>query len=128
VVAVGDHVANDALLGQGAYSAGHRATELIPGTDRGTAVVKGFTGERSDIVQVYYLDPSHGSDQVTPIIRRSLAAIEARGALPGPAGRRSNPGTCSRTWPRCSARPRSRPRRSPRCSASSPRTGSATSR
>lgn len=29
--AVGDHVANDALLGQGAYSAGHRATELIPG-------------------------------------------------------------------------------------------------
>ena len=28
--AVGDHVANDALLGQGAYRGGHRATELIP--------------------------------------------------------------------------------------------------
>lgn len=39
--AVGDHVANDALLGQGSYAAGHRATELIPGTDRGTALVKG---------------------------------------------------------------------------------------
>jgi len=42
--AVGDHVANDALLGQGAYAGGHRATELIPGTDRGTALAKGFSG------------------------------------------------------------------------------------
>ncbi|WAL65604.1 cell division protein FtsK [Amycolatopsis cynarae] len=82
--AVGDHVANDALLGQGAYAAGHRATELIPGTDKGTAVVKGFTGERSDIVQVYFLDVARDNDQVTPIIERSLAAIEDAGrGLPG---------------------------------------------
>jgi S-DNA-T family DNA segregation ATPase FtsK/SpoIIIE len=82
--AVGDHVANDALLGQGAYAAGHRATELIPGTDKGTAVVKGFTGERSDIVQVYFLDVSKDHDQVTPIIERALALIEEKGrALPG---------------------------------------------
>jgi S-DNA-T family DNA segregation ATPase FtsK/SpoIIIE len=81
--AVGDHVANDALLGQGAYAAGHRATELIPGTDKGTAVVKGFTGERSDIVQVYFLDVSRDHDQVTPIIRHALEAIEERGAVPG---------------------------------------------
>jgi DNA segregation ATPase FtsK/SpoIIIE, S-DNA-T family len=81
--AVGDHVANDALLGQGAYAAGHRATELIPGTDKGTAVVKGFTGERSDIVQVYFLDVSRDNDQVTPIIQRALEAIEERGAVPG---------------------------------------------
>jgi S-DNA-T family DNA segregation ATPase FtsK/SpoIIIE len=82
--AVGDHVANDALLGQGAYSAGHRATELIPGTDKGTAVVKGFTGERSDIVQVYFLDVSKDNDQITPIIERSLQAIDERGkGLPG---------------------------------------------
>jgi S-DNA-T family DNA segregation ATPase FtsK/SpoIIIE len=77
--AVGDHVANDALLGQGAYSAGHRATELIPGTDKGTAIVKGFTGERSEIVQWYYLDVSKGHDQVTPIIKRSLEAIAKLG-------------------------------------------------
>ena len=45
--AVGDHVANDALLGQGAYSAGHRATELIPGTDRAKTVTEGlFPGRR----------------------------------------------------------------------------------
>jgi S-DNA-T family DNA segregation ATPase FtsK/SpoIIIE len=77
--AVGDHVANDALLGQGAYAAGHRATELIPGTDRGTAVVKGFSGERSEIVQFYYLDVAKGNDQVTPLIKRSLDAIAKLG-------------------------------------------------
>lgn len=82
--AVGDHVANDALLGQGAYRAGHRATELIPGTDRGVCVVKGFTGERSDIVQVYFLDVEKGNDQVSPIIDRSLDAIARAGkAVPG---------------------------------------------
>lgn len=80
--AVGDHVANDALLGQGAYAAGHRATELIPGTDKGTAVVKGFSGERSEIVQVYFLDVSRENDQVTPIIERGMAAIAKRGRVP----------------------------------------------
>ncbi|MFE7201908.1 cell division protein FtsK [Pseudonocardia alni] len=83
--AVGDHVANDALLGQGAYTAGHRATELIPGTDRGTAVVKGFSGQRSNIVQVYFLDVDKDHDQVTPIIGRALDLISRRGTgrLPG---------------------------------------------
>jgi S-DNA-T family DNA segregation ATPase FtsK/SpoIIIE len=82
--AVGDHVANDGLLGQGAYAAGHRATELIPGTDKGTALVKGFSGERSDMVQVYFLNVAKGHDQVTPIIRRALAEIERRDrAVPG---------------------------------------------
>ncbi|RSM34654.1 cell division protein FtsK [Amycolatopsis balhimycina DSM 5908] len=80
--AVGDHVANDALLGQGAYAAGHRATELIPGTDKGTAVVKGFSGERSEIVQVYFLDVAKDNDQVTPIIERGLAAIAKCGRVP----------------------------------------------
>jgi S-DNA-T family DNA segregation ATPase FtsK/SpoIIIE len=87
--AVGDHVANDALLGQGAYTAGHKATELIPGVDRGTAIVKGFTGERSDIVQVYFVSIAKGSDQATPIIQRSLAAIADRGkGVPGKGGPR----------------------------------------
>jgi DNA segregation ATPase FtsK/SpoIIIE, S-DNA-T family len=82
--AVGDHVANDALLGQGAYSAGHRATELIPGTDRGTALAKGLSGERSEVVQVYFLDVTKDNDQVTPIIERSLAEIGRRGrGVPG---------------------------------------------
>lgn len=82
--AVGDHVANDALLGQGAYRGGHRATELIPGVDAGTAVVKGFSGERSDMVQAYFLSVKRGNDQVTPLVQRSLAEIKRRGrAIPG---------------------------------------------
>jgi len=79
--AVGDHVANDALLGQGAYAGGHRATELIPGTDRGTAVVKGFSGARSEMVQSYFLDVDRTNDQVSPIIARALAVITDRGQL-----------------------------------------------
>jgi DNA segregation ATPase FtsK/SpoIIIE, S-DNA-T family len=83
--AVGDHVANDALLGEGAHKAGHRATELIPGTDRGTCLTKGFAGEsRSQVVQVYFISVSSSNDQITPIIKRSLAAIEATGQpVPG---------------------------------------------
>lgn len=83
--AVGDHVANDALLGQGAYRAGHRATELIPGTDRGTALVRGFAGEaRSEMVQAYRVSGRSGDDQVTPIVERALAAMAEQGrAVPG---------------------------------------------
>ena len=89
--AVGDHVANDGLLGQGAYRAGHRATELIPGVDRGTAVCKGLTGERSDIVQVYFIPIEKDNDQLSPIIDRAMDAIERRGkGVPG-AGTRREP-------------------------------------
>ncbi|MGH8879677.1 MAG: cell division protein FtsK, partial [Stackebrandtia sp.] len=46
--------------------------------------VKGFTGEqRSVVAQAYYVSPSKGQDQVTPIITRALAAIEERGKVPG---------------------------------------------
>jgi S-DNA-T family DNA segregation ATPase FtsK/SpoIIIE len=87
--AVGDHVANDALLGQGAYSAGHRATELIPGVDKGTAVCKGLSGERSDIVQAYFIAIEKGNDQLTPIIERSLKLIADLGhPVPGKGGPR----------------------------------------
>lgn len=89
--AVGDHVPNDALLGQGAYRAGHRATELIPGVDRGTAVCKGLSGERSDIVQVFFLPIEKDNDQLTPIIDRAMDAIERRGkGIPGKDSRRED--------------------------------------
>lgn len=82
---VGDHVANDALLGAGAYRGGHRATELIPGTDIGTALVKGFSGQRSEMVQAYFLSVEDKHDQVTPIIKRSLEAMDRRGVRQIPA-------------------------------------------
>lgn len=82
--AVSDHVANDALLGQGAYRAGNRATELLAGVDIGTAMVKGITEARAEIVQFYFLSVSKGNDQVTPLVKRSLAEIERLGKpLPG---------------------------------------------
>jgi DNA segregation ATPase FtsK/SpoIIIE, S-DNA-T family len=82
--AVGDVVANNALLGDGAHGAGHRATELIPGADQGTALVKGFTGARSERVQAHFLSVRRDRDQVTPLIERVLAEIERRGrAVPG---------------------------------------------
>jgi S-DNA-T family DNA segregation ATPase FtsK/SpoIIIE len=36
--------ASNALFGQGAYAAGHRGNRADPGTDRGTALVKSFSG------------------------------------------------------------------------------------
>jgi S-DNA-T family DNA segregation ATPase FtsK/SpoIIIE len=82
--AVGDHVANDALLGQGAYAGGHRATDLIPGADQGTALCKGFSGQRSELVQVHFLSVKRDNDQVSPIVKRALDAMAAEGrAVPG---------------------------------------------
>lgn len=76
---VADHTANDGLLGQGAYKEGTRATDLIPGKDRGTSITKGFTATRSEIVQWYFLSVAKDNDQVTPLINRALAAIKKRG-------------------------------------------------
>jgi DNA segregation ATPase FtsK/SpoIIIE, S-DNA-T family len=42
-------------------------------TLRCSAVVTGFSGQRSEIVQVYYLDVAKDNDQVTPIITRAMA-------------------------------------------------------
>jgi S-DNA-T family DNA segregation ATPase FtsK/SpoIIIE len=90
--AVGDYVANNALLGEGAYAGGHRATELIPGVDKGTAVCKGLSGERSDIVQVYFIAIEKGRDELTPIIDRAMAMInERRKGVPGKSGPRPAP-------------------------------------
>ena len=105
--AVGDHVANDALLGQGAYAGGHRATELIPVPIAARRWCKGFSGQRSEMVQVYRLDVGQNNDQVTPLIERSLAEMARRGrGVPASAagGPRSRRGICWPTWTRCSAR------------------------
>ncbi|GAA3576937.1 cell division protein FtsK [Kribbella ginsengisoli] len=76
---VQDYVANDGLLGQGAFKQGVRATDLIPGENRGTAIVKGFTAAKFETLQWYFLDGAEGNDQITPIIDRALAAIAKRG-------------------------------------------------
>ncbi|TDW65621.1 cell division protein FtsK [Kribbella pratensis] len=84
---VQDYVANDGLLGQGAYKQGVRATDLIPGENRGTSIVKGFTAAKFETLQWYFLSGAEGNDQITPIIERALAAISKRN-LPTPDARR----------------------------------------
>jgi len=73
--AVGDHVANDGLLGSGKHKAGVTATTLIPGEDIGTAVTVGFTNKPFEVIRSHYVarDPERGVDEVTPVVERAMA-------------------------------------------------------
>jgi S-DNA-T family DNA segregation ATPase FtsK/SpoIIIE len=68
--AVGDHIANDGLLGSGKFKAGIRATNLNPATDIGTAVTIGFTENTFELVRTYNVVKEKGRDEVTPIVER----------------------------------------------------------
>lgn len=76
--AVGDHVANDGLLGSGRHKAGITATTLIPGEDVGTAVTVGFSNKPFEVVRAHYVarDPDKGIDEVTPVVERAMALYE----------------------------------------------------
>ncbi|MEU3255845.1 cell division protein FtsK [Streptomyces sp. NPDC006997] len=76
--AVGDHVANDGLLGSGRHKAGITATTLIPGEDVGTAVTVGFTNKPFEVIRSHYIarDPDKGIDEVTPVVERALALLQ----------------------------------------------------
>lgn len=77
--AVTDHVANDGLLGSGAYRQGIRATELRPGEDRGTAVTTGLTANRFELVNGFYIPFDEDHDQITPVITRAMALLAEHG-------------------------------------------------
>jgi S-DNA-T family DNA segregation ATPase FtsK/SpoIIIE len=79
--AVGDHVANDGLLGSGRHKAGITATTLIPGEDVGTAVTVGFTNKPFEVIRSHYVarDAEKGIDDVTPVVQRALKAYENDG-------------------------------------------------
>jgi S-DNA-T family DNA segregation ATPase FtsK/SpoIIIE len=77
--AVADQPANDGLLGTGKYRQGIRATELRPGEDRGTAVTVGLTANRFELVNTFYVAFDEDRDDVTPVIRRSLASLAESG-------------------------------------------------
>lgn len=70
--AVGDHVANDGLLGSGRHRAGITATSLNPGTDIGTSVTVGLTSNPFDIARWHYIT----DEQVEPVIERACKARE----------------------------------------------------
>ena len=79
---VADHVANDGLLGSGRYRAGIRATDLRPGVDRGTSVAVGITDQPFELVRWFYVPFEDGRDEVTPIVRRAMAALQQADLTP----------------------------------------------
>jgi DNA segregation ATPase FtsK/SpoIIIE, S-DNA-T family len=72
---VGDHVANDGLLGSGKYRAGIRATDLRFNVDRGTAVAVGLTEATFELLNTFYVPYEDGIDQLTPVITRAMTEI-----------------------------------------------------
>ncbi|WP_309049251.1 FtsK/SpoIIIE domain-containing protein [Streptomyces sp.] len=83
--AVGDHVANDGLLGSGRHKAGITATTLIPGEDIGTAVTVGFTNKPFEVIRSHYVarEPEKGIDEVTPVVDRALHLLDGTPAADG---------------------------------------------
>jgi S-DNA-T family DNA segregation ATPase FtsK/SpoIIIE len=74
--AVGDHVANDGLLGTGKHKAGITATTLSPTEDIGTAVTVGFTRNPFELIRTYYVRKDAEVDQVSPVVARAMALRE----------------------------------------------------
>jgi S-DNA-T family DNA segregation ATPase FtsK/SpoIIIE len=79
--AVADQVANDGLLGSGAYRQGIRATELRPGDDRGTAVTVGLTANRFELINTFYVAFDEDRDEVTPVVARAVALLDQEGRV-----------------------------------------------
>jgi len=77
--AVGDHVANDGILGTGKHKAGITATTLSPTEDIGTALTVGFTRNPFELVRSYHIRKEAGRDEVTPVARRALELREQDG-------------------------------------------------
>jgi S-DNA-T family DNA segregation ATPase FtsK/SpoIIIE len=82
--AIGDHQGNDAILGTGAHRQGITATTLVPGEDVGTAMASGF-GPRPGLLRSFYLRKDRDIDQITPVVKRALAAREQAGITTAPA-------------------------------------------
>ena len=74
--AVGDHVANDGLLGTGKHRAGITATTLNPAENVGTALTVGFTKNPFELIRSYYVRKDSHTDQITPIVARAMALRE----------------------------------------------------
>jgi S-DNA-T family DNA segregation ATPase FtsK/SpoIIIE len=71
--AVGDHVANDGLLGTGKHRAGITATTLNPAEDIGTALTVGFNRNAFELIRSYYVRKDAELDQISPVVTRALA-------------------------------------------------------
>ncbi|MGQ4345753.1 hypothetical protein [Streptomyces sp. SAS_275] len=91
--AVGDHVANDSLLGSGKRKAGVTATTLTPGEDVGTAMTVGFSAKPFEVVRAHYVarDPDKGIDEVTPVVTRAMGLYKGGAAAEEPMFQPADP-------------------------------------
>ncbi|WP_106974661.1 cell division protein FtsK [Streptomyces californicus] len=80
--AVGDHVANDGLLGTGKHKAGITATNLNPAENVGTALTVGFTKNPFELIRSFYVRKDSTTDQITPVVKRALALREGMTTIP----------------------------------------------
>lgn len=87
--AVGDHIANDGLLGTGKHKAGITATTLNPAENIGTALTVGFTKNPFELVRAYYVKKDTKTDQITPVVNRALALRD--GITPAAGGTTNEP-------------------------------------
>lgn len=77
--AVGDHYANDGLLGTGKHRAGITATKLNPAEDIGTSMSVGFSKSAFEVLRWHLVDysPERGVDEITPVVDRAMKALGA---------------------------------------------------
>jgi S-DNA-T family DNA segregation ATPase FtsK/SpoIIIE len=75
--AVGDHVANDGLLGTGKHKAGITATKLNPAEDIGTSMTIGFSKSMFEVLRWHLVDysPERGVDEITPVVDRAMKLL-----------------------------------------------------
>lgn len=68
---------NDGFLGDGAFAAGIRATELRPGRDRGTSLVTGISEGQFDLLRWYFVEVNDdtGFDAAADVIARAVAGV-----------------------------------------------------
>jgi S-DNA-T family DNA segregation ATPase FtsK/SpoIIIE len=70
---------NDGFLGDGAFAAGIRATELRPGRDRGTSLITGVSENQFDLLRWYFVEVNDdtGYDAAAEVIARAVAKVAA---------------------------------------------------
>ena len=75
--AVGDHYANDGLLGTGKHKAGITATKLNPAEDIGTSMSVGFSKAAFEVLRWCLVDfsPERNVDEITPVVDRAMKAL-----------------------------------------------------
>jgi S-DNA-T family DNA segregation ATPase FtsK/SpoIIIE len=75
--AVGDHYANDGLLGTGRHKAGITATKLNPTEDIGTSMSVGFSKSPFEVLRWHLVDysPERNVDEITPVVDRAMKLL-----------------------------------------------------